>query len=109
MKASRLASTDQERKRLRGKCQQLLSKAEEIKQSVVWTPVKSRENILKAPSSDRSITKREEVILLESSKLHGFVFPPWVSDPDESTFDGSDDASLSFTYESAKFSLVDLF
>ena len=100
MKASKLASSDQERKRLRTKCQQLLLKAEEIKQSVDWTPGKNKELLLKAPSSERTITKREEAILLESSKLHGFVFPPWTSDPDDATFEETVVGSPSFTYDS---------
>jgi calpain-7 len=97
MKASKLASSDQERARLRSKCQQLLSKAEEIKQSVDWTPEKNKELLLKAPSSERPITRRENVILLESSKLHGFVFPPWTSEPDDSVFDETVDGSPPYT------------
>lgn len=82
MKAAELASNDDEKSRLRGKCKQLLSRAEEIKKSPQWTPKKSK-TILE---STRAISKREEIILLESSRLHGFIFPQWKSDPDDSVF-----------------------
>ena len=86
MKAVKLAASDQERAKLRSKCKQLLSRAEEIKKSETWTPQKSKANPLKAPSSERAVTKAEQIILLEGSKLHGFIFPPWEDDPDESNF-----------------------
>ena len=84
MKATRSASSDSEKARLRNKCIQLLSKAEDIKKSAQWLP---KPALLKAPASERKISKREEIILLEGSKLHGFIFPPWNSDPDDSVFD----------------------
>lgn len=93
MKATKLASSDQERARLRGKCKKLLVKAEEIKAANTWAPA-ARSEPLKVPCSERAITRREEVILLEGSKLHGFIFPPWKSDPEDSVFD--DD--LQYTY-----------
>jgi hypothetical protein len=86
IKAIKLASTEQERTRLRGKCKQLLSRAEDIKKSETWNPQKSKPTLLKAPSSDRAVTKTEQIILLEGSKLHGFIFPPWKEDPNESSF-----------------------
>lgn len=87
MKATKLASNDAERRRLRAKCIELLSRAEEIKKAPTWTPRPVKQIILKAPKSDRSISKREEIILLEGSRLHGFIFPPWTADPDDSVFD----------------------
>ncbi|RDW83169.1 hypothetical protein BP5796_04660 [Coleophoma crateriformis] len=86
MKAAKLAAGDQERSRLRKKCKELLKKAEDIKASQSWTPTTGQETLL-VPASQRAITRREEVILLEGSKLHGFIFPPWKSDPDDTTFD----------------------
>jgi calpain-7 len=86
MKAVKLASGDQERTRLRSKCKQLLSRAEEIKKSETWTLQKSKPTLVKVPSSERTATKAEQIILLEGSKLHGFIFPPWKDDPDESNF-----------------------
>ena len=86
MKAVKLASSDQERTRLRSKCKQLLARAEEIKKSETWTLQKSKPTLLKVPSSERTASKAEQIILLEGSKLHGFIFPPWKDDPDESNF-----------------------
>jgi calpain-7 len=86
MKATKLACTGHERSRLRAKCQQLLTRAEQIKQSPDWKPVKEQES-LKAPVSQRAISRREEVILLEGSKLNGFIFPPWTSEPEDTFFD----------------------
>jgi calpain-7 len=85
MKATKVASTDSDKTRLRGKCEQLLSKAEEIKKSQLWVP-KKKDVSLKAPVSQRAVTQKEERILLEGSKLHGFKFPPWIMEPKESEF-----------------------
>ncbi len=97
MAAAKHASNDRERARLRGKCQQLTSRAENIKQSTSWTPVHSQEISLKAPVSQRALSKREEIILLEGSKLHGFIFPQWTSDPDNSVFAGDENGQSVYT------------
>ena len=86
MKATGLARNDRDKSRLRSKCKQLLSRAEEIKKAREWAPVK-KDLTLKAPISERAISRKEELILLEGSKLHGFIFPPWTSDPDDSVFE----------------------
>ena len=41
----------------------------------------------KKPEVRRALTTREKIILLEGSKLHGFVFPPWTSPPGWSEFE----------------------
>lgn len=87
MEAVRHASNDRERARLRSSCERLLSRAEEIKKTTHWTPSRVHASVLRAPVSERSITRSEEIVLLESSKLHGFIFPPWTSDPKDSVFD----------------------
>jgi calpain-7 len=87
MDAVKMASSDDERSRLRRKCERLLSRAEEIRAAVSWAPSSATENVLPAPRSERLITRSEEIILLEGSKLHGHIFPPWTSDPDDSEFD----------------------
>jgi hypothetical protein len=84
MEAVKQASNDRERARLRIRCERLLSKAEEIKKTAHWAPLKAYATVLKAPVSERSLSRSEEIILLESSKLHGFIFPPWASDPEDS-------------------------
>ena len=38
------------------------------------------------PQQKRDLSTREKIILLESSKLNGFIFPPWTA-PDPSDFD----------------------
>lgn len=44
-------------------------------------------NALKEPLSERELTTREKIILLEASKLHGSRFPPWTSPPTSSEFE----------------------
>lgn len=96
MKATGLASNDLDKTRLRGKCKQLLSRAEEIKKAKKWVPVKT-DLALKAPISQRAISRKEELILLEGSKLHGFIFPPWKGDPDDSIFEEEINGSPYYT------------
>ncbi len=92
MKAIKLASSASERERLKSECMKVLARAEEIKQVETWDePQKQKSQTrtsheLNAPLSHRVLTTREQVILLESSKLHGFVFSPWTSEPDEELF-----------------------
>ena len=38
-------------------------------------------NELKEPISERGLTTREKIILLQASMLHGSRFPPWTSPP----------------------------
>lgn len=97
MKATGLASNDRAKARLRGKCKELLSRAEQIKKADAWAPVK-KDTSLKAPVSQRAISRREEVILLEGSKLHGFIFPPWSSDPDDAIFEEEFNGSPYYKY-----------
>lgn len=97
MKATKLASNESERRRLRAKCIELLSRAEEIKNAQTWTPQKVKAITLRVPKSERAISKREEIILLEGSRLHGFLFPPWTTDPDDSVFDAMINGDEYFT------------
>ena len=46
-----------------------------------------RTTSLKEPLSNRKLTTREQIILLESSRLHGSVFPPWTTAPTPAEFD----------------------
>ena len=52
---------------------------------------------LKEPSPSRSLSTREQIILLESSRLNGYRFPPWQNSPDTAEFELGEDQSL-FTY-----------
>ncbi|KAI4168036.1 MAG: hypothetical protein LQ343_006698 [Gyalolechia ehrenbergii] len=42
---------------------------------------------LKEPKSNRALTTREQIILLEASRLHGCRFPPWKNTPDDIEFE----------------------
>ena len=103
MKAIKLASTGSERERLKSKCMKVLARAEEIKQAENWDlPLKQKieartSHDMNAPFSNRALSTREQVILLESSKLHGFVFSPWTSEPEEELFQDTG-CSGSFLY-----------
>jgi len=82
------AKDGHEKARLKAKCQALLRRAELLKKAAQG---------LKAPVSTRSFTRKEQVILLEGSKLNGFVFRMWESDPDPEEFRPRDGEEL-FTY-----------
>lgn len=94
MKAIKLASSDEDRTRLMKKCNNVLARAEEIKRVEQWVAPTGINNLrpiakarVQAPISRRTLSRREEIILLESSKLHGFVFPQWISDPKDDEFE----------------------
>lgn len=88
MEAVKQAANDQDRARLRTRCARLLSRAEEIKKTGQWKP---KSITLKAPISRRPLTRSEEILLLEGSKLDGYIFPPWTSDPEDSVFEQTPD------------------
>ena len=87
MDVIKLHSQESEKSRLRIKCNALLQRAEEIKKTAYWQPSTSSAAFLKVPLSTRPISTREQIILLEGSKLHGFVFPPWKTEPDDVVFE----------------------
>lgn len=100
MKAIKLSSNDHERSRLKLRCKEVLARAEEIQLLKSWTPQKPivsssqpQSKALRVPVSGRNPTTREEIILLEGSKLHGFLFPPWKTEPQPDIFEksGNDD------------------
>jgi hypothetical protein len=70
----------------------VLARAEEIKQLESWDALPKQKiqagmrHDINAPFSNRALSTREQVILLESSKLHGFLFSPWTSEPEEELF-----------------------
>lgn len=105
MKAIKLASGASEKERLRSKCMKVLARAEEIKQVETWRIPENLDKragsirTLTAPLSDRTLPTREQVILLESSKLHGFIFSPWTAEPEEELFQPME-GNESFLYDS---------
>ncbi|RKF81679.1 Calpain-like protease palB [Golovinomyces cichoracearum] len=100
MRAAGLAKLQSDKVRLRAKCQSLLSKAEQIKSTIEWSPViiGSSPLQLKPPISSREISPQERRILLESSRLNGNLFPPWTSEPDDLVFENSKEGETLYTY-----------
>ena len=105
MRALGAATDENEKTRLDEKCRILLERAERIKtstksgrhgrdwdqdisQQALTPPGLSRK--LTEPISNRQLSTREQIILLEGSRLNGFVFPPWKSPPDASEFELKD-------------------
>ncbi len=113
MQALKLTVLDNERNYLRQRCNALLKQAELIKNTEQWEPsnplsssksskiASSEHGLMKSsqPVSCRSLSKREQIILLEGSKLNGSIFPPWKSTPDRTEFD--------LNLEQGKFMYVD--
>lgn len=90
MRALKLADTPREKQLLDSKCKDWISRAEKIKLDKSWRPTTPRvENNrwLKEPVSKRKLSTREEIILLDSAKLNGFLFPPWKNDPNPQEFE----------------------
>lgn len=100
MRQLKLAKTEEEKKHLDRKCRSLLETAESLKTATETNsttelraskqPTAERSPgtplELQEPRSTRNLSTREQIILLESSKLHGFVFPPWRERPSNSEF-----------------------
>lgn len=99
MKALRLATVPKDRQSLDTKCKELLTRAEKIKKSKDAQPAGAGDRNLtrREPVSSRKLTTREEIILLEGAKLHGFIFPPWTCAPDPEEFEMKNEGEL-FTY-----------
>jgi len=95
MKAMQLASTREEKTRLKGKCMAAFSRAEQIKKTEQW-PLPGISNqskssptqagCLQAPTSKRELSTQEKLVVLKSSKLHGTEFPPWTREPSHEEF-----------------------
>jgi calpain-7 len=88
MKALKIAQSPREKQWLDSKCKDWLSRAERIKHDKAW---KAENPLLKEPVSKRKLSTREEIIILESAKLNGFLFPPWNEAPDPQEFELTND------------------
>ncbi|KAH8700627.1 calpain-like protease PalBory [Talaromyces proteolyticus] len=88
MKALSLTSSAQDKQRLDFKCKEWLSRAEAIKEKGVWQTPDPENNgpVLQEPVSTKKLSTREEIIILGSSKLNQFVFPPWKEAPEPKDF-----------------------
>ena len=96
MRALKISSDHKEKKALDEKCRKFLSQAELIRDasqqpftfdnnvsSKIWesqTTATTAAN-LKLPVSNRELSTREQILLLQGSKLHGCLFPPWKTPP----------------------------
>ncbi|KAF3399342.1 Calpain-like protease palB/RIM13 [Talaromyces pinophilus] len=89
MRALTLADTPREKQYLDSKCKDWISRAEKIKVDKSWKPISPQagNRSLKEPISKRKLSTREEIILLESAKLNGCLFPPWKNDPNPQEFE----------------------
>lgn len=97
MQALRLADNLDDKERLDTKTKGLIFKAEQIKKlgedgDRHATPM-SRSRV-EHPVSSRKLTTRENIILLEGSKLNGTLFKPWTTAPLPSEFELPNDRSL---------------
>lgn len=87
MKALRLATVQKDKQSLDAKCKEWLNRAERIKEATDWqSAARGQARASRSLVSTRKLTTREEIILLEGAKLHGFIFPPWTRAPDPSEF-----------------------
>lgn len=84
MKALQIAGNPEDSTRLNAKFNELVSKADHLK-SCQELSVKRSINVY--PVSMRKLTTRENIILLEGSKLNGFVFKPWERSPLQDEFE----------------------
>ena len=98
MQALRISTSTSERKRLDRKCKEVLAKAESIKALKKAIPSNASPNHAddtsseapQGPQSTRTLTTREKIILLEGSKVNGFLFKQWDKDPLDSEFELKD-------------------
>jgi calpain-7 len=89
LQALRLVSSGSEKARLDSKCKELLTKAERVKEEIIRserddeaaTSSLPSSPVLQQPTSKRRLTTREEIVILEGSRLNGFTFLPWKDDP----------------------------
>ena len=81
LQALHLADHPADQARLRAKCNELLTRSEQLRQdrAQLFDPEK--------PVSKRTLTTREKIILVEGSMLNGFRFPIWERAPEPVEFE----------------------
>ncbi|KAL1956877.1 hypothetical protein VTO42DRAFT_6725 [Malbranchea cinnamomea] len=109
MEALKIATSPKEKRKYDTKCKELITIAERIKQlkesrhrhGLATTPAASSSSNngipwshSREPVSKRSLSNREQIILLENSKLNGAVFPPWSALPEPEQFEQHDSGEL---------------
>ncbi|MCJ1283751.1 cysteine protease [Xylographa opegraphella] len=93
----KLTEDKKKKKELEEKCNKLLDQAHHIKNSEQWTPKQgmtvelcqshAHAMVPKQPVSTRVLSKREQIIILKGSKLHGCIYPEWTGSPLPEEFD----------------------
>jgi len=84
MQALRLTDNAAEKRRLDAKTKELIAKAERLKKlgdNEGQSARSAGRSRAQPPLSTRKLTTRENIILLEGSKLNGAVFKPWTTPP----------------------------
>lgn len=100
LQALRIVDNQDDKKRLDKKTRELLSRAENLKNpSTISTDYETARLIY--PSSTRQLTKREQIIILEGSKLNGAVFRPWTQPPSNDEFSLNDGGDFRDVFEYA--------
>ena len=84
MQALKLSDTPSDRPRLDAKCKVLINQAEQLKRTQDGRPRANAPS--EPPMSPRKLTTRENIIVLEGSKLNGCVFKPWDKPPPADDF-----------------------
>ena len=101
MQELKLVEDSKRREDLAQECRDLLDQAERIKDESRYqhsgdavrraTSITARKGCSSSkpekPETRRVLSTREKIILLEGSKLHGFVFSPWTAPPAPSEFE----------------------
>ena len=83
MQALRITKDPEDRKVIDSKCKELIERGTHLKLGQDAAP---RRSTTIYPVSMRKLTTRENIIILEGSKLNGFVFKPWDRPPLQDEF-----------------------
>ncbi|KAK2747515.1 cysteine protease [Myotisia sp. PD_48] len=112
MNALKLVEDPSDRKFFDTRCKRYLTLAEDLKASkdgssaldisVELSPTPGA----KEPVSTRNLSNREQIILLENSKLNGSVFPPWSAAPPPEEFGIGEDGQLFVDFSELPLSSV---
>ena len=98
MKALKVTDSPSERRYLDTNCKKWLGIAEKVKVESNWQLAVSTaariESSIQKPVSTRKLATKEQIIILEGSKLNGFIFPPWKGEPKAEEFASEKDKSL---------------
>ncbi|RDW70838.1 calpain-like protease PalBory [Aspergillus mulundensis] len=98
MSALAVTTSSTDKTLLDAKFKEWLTRAEQIKGAEDWrAAARTRRSGLWTPASTRKLTNREEILLLEASKLNGFKFPPWAKEPSNEEFNIGTDGDELFT------------